>query len=99
MRSLDASSCPTQEELAGRDFVDHLRAEGERRLLAGNVLHERSQLMIRPRQHLIVEHDHEEREADGRDEGRDEQTAQRHATRLDGGDLVLRGQPAEGVED
>src|SRR5690349_2745631 len=55
--------------------------------------------MVGARQDLVVEREHHQREHERQRERRHEQLAHRNAASLERGDLVLRGQSAEGVED
>jgi hypothetical protein len=87
-----------QKELAGRHLIDHLLAQSKGWLLAGDIPLQRSQLVVRPRQHLVVEEHHERREKERRAEHGDGEAGDAHAVRLECGHLVFGGEPAERVQ-
>ena len=87
-----------QKQLTRRHFVDHLLTKRERRFYARNIVRERGQSVVRPREHLVVEPHHEQRDdCAGNDDG-NHQPLHREAARLECGNLVLGGHPAKGVQ-
>ena len=87
-----------QEELPGHHLVDHLLAQRERRLLARDVRLQRAQPVIAAREHLVVEHEHEEPERAAEVDRRPHDAHHRDPARAQRRHLVLRREPAERVE-
>jgi len=85
-------------ELSWADFIDHLLAQSERRLLLRDVTLKYRQPVIRSGEDLIVEPDHYDRHAERRPQHRREHAHQAHATGLERCDLVFGRQPAERVQ-
>src|SRR4029079_12275205 len=85
-------------ELARTDFVDHLLAQSERRFFLSDVTLKSAQLVIGPRKDLVVEADHEDRDAGGGPEHWRKNVPKTHTAGLHCSDLVLRGKPRERVQ-
>ena len=85
-------------ELAGADFVDHLLAQSERRLLLRDVTLQDCQPMIGPGEDLIIEPDHHDCHSESRPQHGLQHAHQAHTTCLEGRDLVFGRQPAERVQ-
>src|SRR6185312_5533307 len=87
-----------QKQLSRTHFIDDLLAQRERRLLLRYVGLQHCQLMIGPRQNLIGEDDHEQRDAGRGYQHRCHEALETHPARLERGYLVLSGEAAECVQ-
>ena len=95
-RAVEVSGAQIELPLLHR--VEYLLTQRERWLRAENRHLKNGEPVIRAGQDLIVEPEHHEGEDECPGQRRHEQLTHRHAARLERGDLVLRGQPAECVQ-
>lgn len=77
-----------QIELAFLDGIDDLRTQRERRFRPKDGNLQRRQLVVGARQQLVIEVQHEHRQAHRRDDRRAHQRSGRDAARLERGDLI-----------
>ena len=87
----------SHEELV-RDRIHGLVPQRERRLRFRDVALENAQLVVRARQHLIVERDHRDRQQERADQHRQHQGADTDSAGLERGDLVFGGHTAKGEQ-